>query len=265
MAADASALRLPVGATFASAGRQPAAARGDLPLNALAPELLFASRLSWQVPELWEAYCFGEPIPAGEALTLALLRRLAHPVSAPEVFRDLLARGEFAAAEHLTEEPSFLAELGEQDLSQLHAELAEARQSELHTLQGRCDFLRRRASQSALGIDYLDKWLDAALEQAATRSGLAKAQIEDLEKAVEELEERELTELRSRLSEHPAGGAEIEGEWHQMVERSLNGRDLAVARWLLNAGPVAEVAEHMAPSVPSGPIPSPRPLSASGS
>jgi hypothetical protein len=202
---------------------------------------------AWRFPEIWARFCRQGLVDLDTAASAVIAAR-AVPCTAVEVWRQLLAQGEFQAAEELFEIASFLSEATSDgcDAAFLASELTRERQRALHELTLRAELATARAERLEILPEMKPK-VQQALRAAALYSDGARALLEGVETELSRLaaeRHRELEEIlveRSTAADRTPAPALVES-----IDRCLAVEEFRVAAALLADG-----------DVEAAPVPSP--------
>jgi hypothetical protein len=96
----------------------------------------------WLFPDLWIALCSGRPLTSA-AVSNYIVKTFACPLGPKEVWKDLLNRGQFLAAQKLLDEDLFIEKVGS-DVAVLLRDLDSAKQKRLGEHLIRCRALKQR-------------------------------------------------------------------------------------------------------------------------
>lgn len=194
---------------------------------------------AWRFPEIWAQWCRQGLVELDTAASAVIAARVA-PCNAMDVWSQLLAQGEYQAAQELLEVPSFLAEAGAGgfDASRLLAELQQERQNALHELTLRAELAVARAERLEV-FPEMEPKVQLALRAAALYSQGARAQLERVEEELSRLAAERHQELEGALEERRAvGDRTLTPSRVESIDRCLAAGDFRVAAALLADGDV---------------------------
>ena len=213
--------------------------------------------LAAALPELWAALLYGDDLPKSPRLVQIVLEGLSRPNRPQDIFRELLAGGELAAAEALFDQRDFyraVCEGGLEDI--LRQELTNVRLSQVQEIEARCDLLRQRGRCARIPASHLEKDFGRVRECAAARLRKADALLRSIDEILRTREADQKHHLRRTLVErlaHLEGAGGSVRNWQAQItcelDKEAGQADLCLARWILEAGPGQE-SEAFAPRRP---------------
>lgn len=210
-------------------------------------ELLAESPTIWRYPELAATLIRRRPAPA-EAAGL-LLRGIARPRHLDQALADLIARGDFDAAdkllEHLTVTDGSVPDLDPKfDVAAAESELANARAQARLRVQALWDALNERAARVGLTRESGE----SAVKESARRIADALVLVDARAETVTEVEERRRQELLAQLP----GESATWPEWATAVRTAIDAQEFQLAAGMLSTGPSRAIGTGplLIPNVP---------------
>lgn len=211
------------------------------------PEMIGAWTLAARGPSSWLAYCTG--VAGSVALARACAATLAKPMEPTEVLGDLLAAGEFDAAELLLQDSGVFAGFDAEVLHDLETRLEQARAAAVEIVRGKLADLQARAAARGLVVNEGDV-VQAVKRQKSAGVGL----LEQEERRIEDAETSVVQQLRSALAQSDPGGLDgtAYAEWQANVEHAISLGALEAARAAIEMGPSGDRPPLV--GVPSPPV-----------
>ncbi len=211
------------------------------------PSLLGTWPLTRRSASTWRVLVAGDADT--DALVRAVARALAHPRSTQDTAGDLLASGDFEAAEYLLADELVLAELDAEALRRLEAELEQARGAHLRAVQSRLFEMQERARRVGYAVDP-----DSVLAASGAYRSVDEQRLDEIEMELRSREAARVKALRERLQ--LVSGEELRDPvveaWRAQVEQAIALGAVAVAEAAVDAGPSADISHAV--EVPAPPV-----------